>query len=94
MTVKIPPLNCAFVREFIFRKFYFARWVKEEPKTEENPVQVEEEFPDLKNLNPAGFKSPKVDLSREEMFAKVKQMGLKIRATASNEELKKIKENG
>ncbi len=67
--------------------------IKEEPEHQEATIQVEEEFPDLKDLNPAGFKSEKVDLSRKEMFAKVREMGYKLRATVTNDELKKIIEN-
>ena len=65
--------------------------ISESPlETEATKVVVEEEFPDLKNLNPAGFKSEKVDLSRKEMFAKVKELGFHLRATVTNSELKRI----
>ncbi len=51
---------------------------------------VEEEFPDLKTLNPAGFKSDKVEMTRKEMFNRVKELGYKLRCTVSNIELKRL----
>lgn len=66
--------------------------VPEEPKpeVEQSSVEVEEEFPALKKLNPSGFPSEKVDLSRRELFARLRELGVKTKATISNTKLKEL----
>jgi hypothetical protein len=90
---KINLLNDNKEREKYLNRILIAREKQpEEPVIEEAPIQVEEEFPDLEKISPS--KSKKVDLSRKELFARVKELGIKQRATVSNEELKRIiKEN-
>ena len=52
---------------------------------------IEEEFPDLSKLDKASMPEKRlVDLKRGELFAKVKQLGLKVKATISNDELRRI----
>ena len=52
---------------------------------------IEEEFPDLNKLDKGSMpERPLVDLKRGELFAKVKQLGIKVKATISNDELRRI----
>ena len=94
---KIAQLNDANERERLLAKILgtlaplpqvAAEQLQEMGENKPTEVVVEEEFPDLKKLNQAGF--PEVDLSRGELFAKVRELGFKIRATATNGELKRI----
>ena len=93
---KINLLNDSKERERIMGRILVAEVKTEEPEVSEDTtsLEVEEEFPDLKKLNPAGFPQEGVDLSRKEMFAKLRQLGVKTKAIVSNEGLKElIKEN-
>ena len=95
---KIKQLNDTTVRDEMYTKILGkpTSFKKEEVKeTDQGPtsdIEVEEEFPDLKKLNPEpndSLKKP-VDLSRSELFAKVRELGIKVKVPITNNELRQL----
>ena len=90
---KVKQLNDQTVRGEMWKKIFNTPTEVKEVKVEEivgtpeekiETLEVEEKFPALKNNE-----SP-VDLSRSELFAKVKELGIKVKATVSNAELRRL----
>ena len=107
---KIKQLNDVTVRDEMYAKILGkpTSFKKEEPKEATigpvSDIEVEEEFPDLKKLNPEPKEAQKpepieptevtepkpVDLSRSELFAKVRELGIKVKVPITNEELRRL----
>lgn len=89
---KVKQLNDLTERDLLFAKIlgkpivYGDKEIKEESVEK---IEVEEEFPDLKKLTPED-KKPVDDLSRKEMFAKLKALGVKVKLPKSNDDLRKM----
>lgn len=88
---RVKELNNEAVRSELYAKILgkptsFKKEVKPEV---EDKIEVEEEFPDLKKLEPVEVK-PVVDLSRSELFAKVKALGIKIKVPITSDELRRL----
>lgn len=93
-TGRVKELNNEATREEFYSKILgkpvtFKKEIKPDVSDVEDKIEVEEEFPDLKKLEPVETK-PTVDLSRSELFAKVKALGIKIKVPITNEELRRL----
>jgi len=84
-TGKVKQLNDTNERDLMYQKILG----KPVSPGKEEPIKVEEEEPDLTKLEPKA-ENPAVDLSRKELFAKVKSLGIKVHIPKSNEELRKL----
>ena len=83
---KVKQLNDTNERDLMYQKILG----KPASPGKEEPIKVEEEEPDLTKLEPKPDINPAVDLSRKELFAKVKSLGIKVHLPKSNEELRKL----
>ena len=95
---KVKQLNNEEARSEMWKKIFNTptevKEVKVEEKQESTP-EVEEKFPGLKSEvtevkeEVKGEEKP-VDLSRAELFAKVKELGIKVKVPVTNEELRRL----
>lgn len=83
---KIKQLNDTAARDELYGKILGKPTAIGKQEPSEPEIEVEEEFPELEKEP----EMPPVDLSRKEMFAKVKALGLKARIPISNQELKDL----